>query len=219
MCGSTASPGFSPVLWPGLVAEWELSPEQAAQVDRREGQFCVDCGVRLRSAALAAALLLHVGWEGTLDSWVDSAPDLRVLEVNLAGQLTPWLRRLPGHRLVEHPDVDLQDLPYAGGSWDVVVHSDTLEHVPDPQRALESCRRVLAPRGALCFTVPVVGDRLSRRRDGLPPSYHGLESDPTYLVVTEYGADFWTQVLSAGFRSLALVAHSWPVAVGYIASC
>ncbi len=66
--------------------------------------------------------------------------------------------------------------------------------------------------------MPVISDRLTRRRDGLPPSYHGLESDPAYLVVTEYGADCWAEVLQAGFRSLEIVVLSWPCAVAYIAS-
>lgn len=218
VCGAQGPPDAVPVLAPDLVEEWELTPEQAAQVDRREGEFCTGCAVRLRSAALAAAVLRWASWPGTLGAWVDSHPALRVLEVNLAGQLTPWLRRLPGHRLVEHPDVDLQELPFADGSWDLVLHSDTLEHVPEPHRALAECRRVLAPGGALCFTVPVISDRLTRSRVDMPPSYHGLVSDPAYLVVTEYGADFWGDVLAAGFRSIELVAHTWPAAVAFIAS-
>lgn len=218
VCGGTEARRLAPVLWPGLIEEWGLSTEQAAQVDRREGEFCPGCDVRLRSAALAAAMLRHMGTAATLEAWVASRPALRILEVNLAGQLTPWLRRLPGHRLVEHPEVDLQALPFPDGAWDLVLHSDTLEHVPDPRRALSECRRVLVPGGALCFTVPVLDDRLTRSRDGLPASYHGLESDPAYLVMTEYGADFWVDVLAVGFRSLEMVALSWPAAVAFVAT-
>ena len=50
----------------------------------------------------------------------------------------------------------------ASGTYDLVVHSDTLEHVPDPVRALQECRRVLRPLGACCFTVPIVVGRLTR---------------------------------------------------------
>ena len=82
---------------------------------------------------------------------------------------------LPRHQLASYPDVDMMNLPFAAGAFDVVVHSDTLEHVSDPQRGLEECRRVLDERGAVVFTVPVVVGRLSRSRAGLAPSYHGCE--------------------------------------------
>jgi SAM-dependent methyltransferase len=206
------------VLWQTLINEWGLSQLEAASVNRREGQRCPQCGVALRSAALALAILHHAGWRGTFDTWTSSSPQLRILEINRAGQLTPWLDRIDGHLLVEHPDVDMHQLSFPDAGWDLVVHSDTLEHVDDPTTALAECRRILAPGGALCFTIPILGNRLTRRRDGLPPSYHGSESDPAYLVVTEYGADFWTQVLDSGFTTLQLDALQWPDAIALTAS-
>lgn len=218
VCGSARPSADTPVLWPGLIAEWELSAEEATTLDRREGQHCPDCRVGLRSATLATALLQRVGWAGTLASWVETRPTVSMLEINRAGQLTPWLERLPGHVLVEHPAVDIQSLACPNASWDLVMHSETLEHVGDPVLALLECRRVLAPGGALLFTIPVLPGRLTRRRDGLPPSFHGLESDPTYLVVTEYGADFWTQVCDAGFTGLQLVTRNWPDTLAFVAT-
>ena len=55
-----------------------------------------------------------------------------MLEINEAGTLHPILRMLPRHRLVSYPEVDMTRLPFADRSFDLVVHSDTLEHVPDP---------------------------------------------------------------------------------------
>lgn len=217
VCGSTRSPVHSPVLWAELIDAWGLSAQEAESVDRREGTSCADCGSSLRSASLAAALLPEVGWDGTLEDWAATEPPYELLEVNRAGQLTPWLERLPGHQLVEYPDVDLQALPFEDESWDLVLHSETLEHVMDPVLALRECRRVLRPHGVLVFTTPVIPARLTRRRDDLPPSYHGLESDPTYLVVTEYGADFWTQVLDAGFATVRIDARYWPDAPAFVA--
>ena len=39
---------------------------------------------------------------------------------------------------------------------DLVVHSDTLEHVKDPAKAIRETYRILKPRGFTCFTVPIV---------------------------------------------------------------
>jgi SAM-dependent methyltransferase len=218
VCGSVAQPIAAPVLWPGLVAEWGLSESEAASVDRREGQQCPDCGTALRSAALAAAILRHADWPGTFDAWTSSEAPLSILEINRAGQLTPWLERLGQHRLVEYPGVDMHNLDCPEGSWDLVVHSDTVEHLEDPLGALAECRRVLAPGGALCFTIPIIAARMTRRRDGLPPSYHGTKIDPSYLVITEYGADFWTQAFDAGFTALSIDALQWPDAIALTAT-
>ncbi len=213
VCGSDSFRS-TPVLWDALAAEWQLSPGERASVDRQQGCNCTGCGSNLRSIALSDALRAATGTELTLRDLVASpaAADLRLLEINEAGTLGPVLARLPGHRLAEYPAVDMHDLPYPDGSFDLVVHSDTLEHVERPVRALAECRRVLRPGGSLCFTIPVIPGRMTRSRAGLPPSHHG---DPAvthddYLVHTEFGADMWTFVLAAGFDALGIHAVSFP---------
>jgi SAM-dependent methyltransferase len=217
VCASAAPPRFTPVLWEELVDAWGLSADEAASVDRREGTSCGMCGAHLRSWGLADALLSSVGWEGSLASWVASAPPCRLLEINQAGDLSEWLARMPNRELVEYPEVDMQHLPFADASWDLVVHSDTLEHVDDPIAALRECRRVLVAGGSLCFTIPIIPGRLTRSRRGMAPSFHGTERDPAYLVATEYGADFWVDILAAGFRELRIVVSQWPDAIALIA--
>ena len=163
-----------PVLWDSLVTAWELSPEERAYVDRQQGTCCCRCGANLRSGVLAEALLGATGARGTLLEFVDTsaAATLEVLEINPAGSLSPVLARLPRHWLANYPDLDMQAMPYPDESFDLVVHSDTLEHVPDPP-ALSECWRVLRPTGALCFTVPIIVGRLTRSCAGRSPSFHG----------------------------------------------
>jgi len=122
---------------------------------------------------------------------------LRVLEVNEAGTLTKFLAKMTRRVLACYPQVDMQAMPYANNHFDLVVHSDTLEHVLDPVKALSECHRVLKPGGFCCFTIPIVFGRLTRSRRGLPASYHGREDDKLndYVVATEYGSDFWGDVL------------------------
>jgi SAM-dependent methyltransferase len=213
---------FNTVLWKGLIDEWQLSHDEVAYIDRQQGERCSNCGANIRSIALADALLYAFGSEKTLSTFCGSADstDLRVLELNEAGTLHSELCKLPGHQFGAYPEIDMHAMPFEDGSFDVVVHSDTLEHIPNPIHALQECRRILSPRGALCFTVPIIVGRLSRQREGLPKSYHGnpAESGDDYVVYTEYGADAWTYVIRAGFSSVHLFSFEYPSGIAMAAS-
>lgn len=214
VCGGSAYK-HQKVLWDGLVSDWQLSEEETAYIDRQQGTQCLGCGSNLRSIALAMALCDGFGHKGLLDELIAQRPAQRLLEVNEAGTLHPRLCQLPGHVFASYPEYDLMDLALADASFDFIVHSDTLEHVPDPLRALTEIRRVLRPGGRTIFTIPIVVDRMSRSREGLSPSYHG---DPTtatadLLVRTEFGADAWTLALQAGFSRCELLAFDYPAAI------
>lgn len=184
-------------------------------MDRQQGLTCTRCGGNLRSLTLAQAIMRRYGYSGLFIDFIETpaALALSVLEINEAGTLTPFLGRIPGHTIVRYPQSDMTRLSFADNSFDLVVHSDTLEHVPDPVQGLRECRRVLKPGGTCAFTVPIVMDRLTRSRQDLPPSYHGSAATPgDFLVHTEYGADAWRQVLMAGFAECRIVSLEHPTA-------
>jgi SAM-dependent methyltransferase len=213
VCGGTDLT-FFPVLWDGLIAEWQLAPTEVAYLNRQQGLGCTRCGSALRGMALAEAIARCVGHDGPLTGLAATPRGraLRVLQINRIAGLDAVLATLPQHRLATYPEIDVMALDLPDGGFDLVVHSDTLEHVPVPRRALAECRRVLAPRGFCCFTVPIVIGRLSRDRAGLPKSYHGapgIELED-FMVHTEFGADVWTYVLEAGFSACELVALEYP---------
>jgi SAM-dependent methyltransferase len=205
---------FFPALWDRLIADWQLAPAEVAYLDRQQGLACADCGAALRAMALAEAIGRCLDHAGPLTALAGSARGraVRVLEINKTAGLSPALAGLPGHRLVSYPAMDMTRLDLSDGAFDLVVHSDTLEHIPEPRRALAECRRVLAPGGFCCFTVPIVVGRLSRSRAGLPKSHHGAPGVELedFVVHTEFGADVWTYVLEAGFASCELVALEYP---------
>jgi len=210
------------VLWEALIREWQLSPYENEYIDRQQGVSCRHCGSNLRSMALALAICRNYRYEETLVKFVNERRfrHLRILEVNEAGNLTPFLSKLPGHRIGRYPELDMMRMPYEDRFYDLVVHSDTLEHVPQPITALAECYRVLVPGGVCAFTIPVIVDRLTRSRAGLPPSYHG---DPTehgedYAVQTEYGCDAWKQVILAGFQECRLITPEFPSALAFVAA-
>lgn len=133
---------------------------------------------------------------------------LRVAEVNGCGALHDYLALNPELAYSEYgsedpavPSEDLTCLSYRDSELDLVLTSDTLEHVPDLPGALAEIERVLKPGGRHIFTVPVVWDgRKTRQRavlDGqriihlYPASYHGVWDDrsPDRLVFHELGDD------------------------------
>lgn len=220
VCGGTTF-GNLTILSDKLVAEWDLSPTEADYVNRQQGEYCLSCHANLRSIVLADALRAVWGTRLLLRDFCQSADaaTTSVLELNQAGMLHPYLAKLPGHCLAVYPDIDMLALPYADGMFDVVVHSDTLEHVPDPVRALAECLRVTRPGGAVCYTVPVVVGRLSRDRAGLPPSHHGPPDDTRddFLVHTEFGADVWTYPMRAGCSEVRIFGADHPTAHAIVA--
>ena len=236
-CGETVAIIPGSVLWPELIAEWELTPEWAEYFDQREGHRCGKCQVSLRSQSLARGILraglqlIHV-----------NAPSLRALcqepafrslqqaEINSAGGLHPFLAELPNLRYSEFggmmpgvPSENLMALSYAADSLDMVITSKSLEHIPDVIAVLREIHRVLRPGGFHVFTVPIVWDRARARTRAslrgseiihhLSPSYHGRTGIKTndLLVFPKFGRDFIGRCKTAGFQTEALAhpqAHS-----------
>lgn len=221
VCCGSGSFEAAKVLWPELVDAWGLSTREIEYVDLQQGWHCTGCTSNLRSMVLARAIVRVLGGAEPLNAFLRTreAQRLRVLEINEAGSLTQFLTALPHHVIVRYPEIDIHRLPFSSGSFDVVCHSDTLEHVDDPVGALRECRRVLVPGGALAYTVPIVVGRLTRGRAGLPASYHGdrAHESPDLLVHTEYGADAWREPLEAGFSECRIVALAPPAAHALVA--
>ena len=209
------------VLWPELITEWELLPHEVDYIYRQQGFVCTYCGNNLRSIALADAILDKYNFIGTLNDFVksDVARNINVLEINESGGLTSTLSQMPHHLIVKYPDYDMTNLSLDKELFDLVIHSDTLEHVPDPGLGLSECYRILNKNGKCIFTVPIIVDRVSRSRSNLVPSYHGRSEvqENDQLVYTEFGMDIWDIVLKAGFRSCEIYSFEYPAALVLIA--
>ena len=209
------------VLWHALIDEWGLSPHETRYIDRQQGLRCRRCGSNLRTMALALAICRCYKHPGPFVGLVRDRRirRLRVLEINEAGQLTQFLSELPSHTIARYPEVDMTQMPYRQGSFDLVIHSDSLEHVPQPIAGLAECYRVLSPGGYCVFTIPVIVDRMTRSRAGLAPSYHGDRSErrDEMQVQTEYGSDAWKHVMCAGFDECRLISPEFPSALAFVA--
>jgi hypothetical protein len=79
---------------------------------------------------------------------------------------------------------DLTDIPVDAGSFDAVILTQVLEHLPEPQRVLREIRRVLAPGGKVFLTAPLF--------------YAEHEQPYDFYRYTQFG--FRHQLTSAGFE-------------------
>jgi hypothetical protein len=220
------------VIPPRLEELWGLSPRQAEALARKESSDCSWCGAKLRARRLGRVLLetYPVGTPaakaGSVRSWVKTAEAraLRVAEINRVEGLHEALLGLPQLAFSEfNPTAppgglvngvrseDLARLTYADASFDLVVTSETLEHVHDLSAALAEVWRVLAPGGWHLFTVPVLpGVATTYARTVLRPDgtleHKAVEirhpgGDVGYPVFTEFGVDLPMILEHAGFRT------------------
>lgn len=105
--------------------------------------------------------------------------------------------------------LDLQNIALPDQSFDIVICSHVLEHVPDDRRAMSELRRVLRPGGVAVIMVPL--------EEGLDETYEdpSIDTDAGRLIhfgqedhVRLYGRDFRDRLRSAGFSLNEWVAKS-----------
>jgi ubiquinone/menaquinone biosynthesis C-methylase UbiE len=99
-----------------------------------------------------AQTLLEVG---SGDGYVLKA--LSDLPVSLTGIEISEKRIERSRGLVPQAEIvagDARDMPFESQSFDLVVCSEVLEHVPEPERAIAEMKRVVRPGGLVIVTVP-----------------------------------------------------------------
>jgi len=190
----------------------ELAREWPREFVDRESQLCAECGANRRVRRIAEALVSLYG-EGarSMEELVQEEPfrRLEIAEINSIGRMHAFLADHPRLTYSEYPEEDLMRLSYADATFDLVLTSDTLEHVPDPLLALRETRRILRPGGRHVFTVPHDPRReRTRSREGLPAQHHGRGGGPYALVTrqadmlahTDFGRDLPDVVGAEGFE-------------------
>ncbi len=238
-CGADTRFAFSSwVIGDDLHACW-ADPSVSRAYTRRESMFCHCCCANLRVRRIAEVLISLYGPAGCR-SCAELVEDpvfraLDIAEINTIGALGAlhnFLGRLPrlafseykgpqrlGETIEGARNEDICRLTYPDAAFDLVLSSDTLEHVQDFRAALAETRRVLRPGGRHIFTVPVVwtrpttGARARIGDDGeivhlMPALYHGRGSGlyrfipvgQDLLTFTEFGRDIVDYLREAGFE-------------------
>ncbi|MFZ4598551.1 MAG: class I SAM-dependent methyltransferase [Terrimicrobiaceae bacterium] len=227
ICGTKVPRIHVPVISRKLATQWEIDSDWVRFFNEREGSLCLRCRNSRRSQYFSDCILRYARATNLTDATYLSHAvrmprfaRMAVAEINSCGRMHSVLSRLPLLSYSEYVggdalarSEDMMALSYRDNSFDIVLHSETLEHVPDTVKALREIFRVLRPGGACIFTVPVVGDgRATRTRavldDGLlkhllPPSFHGMPwgKKGDYLVFHEFGNDLIHTLSSVGFEA------------------
>lgn len=96
------------------------------------------------------AKLLHFAPSRITHNWLSEYGQLELTNTDL----TPRRYRYAGNVVKS----DITQLPFEDDSYEFVVCSHVLEHIPDDARAFAEVRRVLKPGGYAFFMVPLVVD-------------------------------------------------------------
>lgn len=95
-------------------------------------------------------------------------------------------------------NMDITDIHYPDNSFDVILCSHVLEHVPEDRKAMAELFRVLTPGGWAILQVPITAEQTFEDASVIDP----LERDRLFGQfdhVRRYGRDFRDRLESAGF--------------------
>src|SRR4029450_10087388 len=203
VCGCISTFQFdSTIITPQLQKAWGISDNLVEAFNRKESMFCSYCGASLRIRHLATVLMqtflqiIGTSCESVVELLRNKEfRQLKIAEINACGALHSYLKDHPNLYYSEwlpdgkpgevHDGVrceDLQCLTYPDNYFDIILTSETLEHVPDPDRAWREIHRTLKNGGYHIFTIPVIPSQRGTiqraqlvegvRKDLLEPAYH-----------------------------------------------
>jgi len=132
--------------------------------------------------------VLHLAPESCLQRKFKVLPNLRYISADLE---SPWAEI----------HCDIQAMPFASDSFELILCNHVLEHIPDDRRAMRELFRVLVPNGVALLLVPLDENRETTledpaiNTDALRERYYG-QRDHLRL----YGRDYVQRLTEAGFK-------------------
>jgi phosphatidylethanolamine/phosphatidyl-N-methylethanolamine N-methyltransferase len=125
-------------------------------------------------------------------------------------------KRVAGRRGVEFGLADAQDLPYEDASFDRLIATCVLLHLPQPEQALLEWRRVTRPGGIVSIYVPSepgllthAGRALTTKREAKRAGFQGYD----LMIAREHINHSWglDKLIRHVFHTDDLRAHAWPI--------
>lgn len=202
----------------------------------RESYACANCRFTLRWRDQAGVIVDEFGRGQALsiEQLVQGGllKDVAIYEPAMRGPFVTRLKGLPNYiRSYFRPDEPLGEVSSEGlrnenltqltfdeNSFDLIITSDVMEHLPDVEKAFAETLRVLRPGGIHVFSIPndyPLPDRTEPRvriENGQfihlkPERYHNAGDGTKCLVYTDYGSDLSDMIQALGGR-LSVVRRS-----------
>jgi 2-polyprenyl-3-methyl-5-hydroxy-6-metoxy-1,4-benzoquinol methylase len=113
-----------------------------------------------------------------------SACGFRVTACDIAEEMIEAGKEIYGRARIEWRLLppDWKELPFASGSFDVIIASSVLEYLPNVEAVLAECERTLGSGGILIATVPNL-QTLTRKLEGL--------ARPAAVLLNEFSGTRW----------------------------
>ena len=179
-------------LSPGGRASTDILAREAA-ITQDSRVLDVGCGLGGGSLHLANTIHCHVMGLDIVQSNVDEA--------------TVRAKSRALDHLVSFHQGDATAMPFADGTFDIIISQDAWCHVPDKDRLVADCARVIAPGGTLAFTdwlqigemtaaeSAAVDGALVAANIATPDSYGGLLGKHGFTISQQYdtSADYQEQ--------------------------
>ena len=167
-------------------------------VAKRSRARCPDCGVLERHRLMVLYLrghtplfdgaprrVLHVAPEPAIAAILKALPNVDYLSADLSGE----------NVMVR---MDLTDIDYADGTFDAIVCSHVLEHIPEDAKAMREMFRVLSPGGVAVVQVPIYG-QTTYEDFSITSEADRLAAFGQRDHVRKYGLDLARRLAGAGF--------------------
>jgi len=183
-----------------------------AGIQKRPNAACLKCGSLERHRNLwlffkenpqlfkAQTKLLHAAPEKIFSQYFQLRKDIDYTAIDLEPEAYDYT--------VNTIAMDLTDLKFDDNSFDVIICSHVLEHIPDDAKAMSEMHRVLKADGWAIINVPVHQERATTFEDvtiNNPKKQLELFGQPDHVRI--YGRDYEDRLQHASFK-VELI--NWP---------
>lgn len=165
----------------------------------RPDAICPKCGSFERHRLIWLFLEAKTDlWDGAEKSLLHIAPEV-CLEPSLRNRLKEGYITADLHNPAALVEMDITDINYENGSFDVIFCSHVLEHVENDKKALTEFLRVLKPTGWAMLLVPITATETYEDSTITAPQQRLQEFGQTDHV-RRCGHDYIDRIREAGFE-------------------